>query len=563
MHRPIMGSMNAGSGGPTGGVGVTVAKPAVPSSTGLLGMVSENTAKTHAQSWADDTTTLGRTLNHSSFYYQANETFPVADTISPTPAPANLMITWFGWPDSEVNAGTRDAAITARAQALKDLNRPTFLRWDIEMNIESYGYEPVNAYDPAHGPTFISAWQRVYNLFQAVGATNVAFCWCPNDSGPADPHGWRAFYPGDAYVDWVAVDSYNWGTSNFPAPTTVWQSFYGAAHAFIDDWKANFGGAGGAAKPLMIGESSCYDGGGSKSWWYTDALGYLRSVGCKAFTLYNTNQSSSGLNWRFDTNAAATQAFKEIVQDPYWGGTDTKGSGYAAALLADTPHAYWKFNELTGTFTDSAVGAANPATLLGTVSTRGCPAMHGGMGPSYSAYGSGYISLGTLGNFGSSMGSGFTISFLYKHGGGTTPFTLLGILNTGTTTALWVNGNQDHIGNTAGKTYFSMRNEAGVQRYTDINTNIYDENWHLIQWVCNPGGVDIIWVDGAAVTPTASVAPAVGTFLDFGFNVFVGGRSNRGSVDSLWVAGCVDELAFYKSKLTTTRLGVHATALAT
>lgn len=601
-------------------------KPTVPTSKALLGMVSENTAVTHAQSWATDVATIGRTLDYGSFYYHASDPYPVSDTTSLVPAPANLMITWFGWPDSEVNAGTHDAAITTRAQALAALQVPIFLRWDIEMNIISYSYEPsttiaagsnsvalphtpVNVAATASfpssgtaligisgaattiaytsttsttfagatlgtgtmltgqgvfpgtaGTTFISAWQRVYGLFQAAGATNVAFVWCPNSNSPFDPNSWRQYYPGDAYVDWVGVDAYNFGNSATPAGST-WETIYQVLHLFVADWQGGFGGAGGSTKPLMIGEGASVEGGGSKPWWLTDFSGYLRTSGFKALTYYNTNQSSSGNNYRFDTSAASQAAFLEICNDPYFGGSSTKGSGFAAAVAADSPYAFWKLGETSGTFADGGSAGLTTAVTSGTM-TRGCVTRAPGCGYGASWYGSGYVDLGVCGTFGAAMSAGFTLEFEMKDGGSAVDTTLGGVLNTGSTTGLQVGLNQNHLGSNAGYTYFWMRNEAGAQHYLDTNQAIYDGLWHHIMWVCNPGGVDALYIDGATITPTATASPAAGTTANFGFDVFIGGRNNRGSIDQTSIGG-IANVALYKSKLSSTRATAHYTALTT
>jgi mannan endo-1,4-beta-mannosidase len=54
-------------------------------------------------------------------------------------------------------------------------------------------------------------FRHVHDIFEAQGidSAHLQFMWVPNCSGP-----YRAedFYPGDAYVDWVGLDGYNFGT---------------------------------------------------------------------------------------------------------------------------------------------------------------------------------------------------------------------------------------------------------------------------------------------------------------------------------------------------------------
>jgi Glycosyl hydrolase family 26 len=522
-----------------------------------LGLVSENTAVTHAQSWAADVAVLGRVSAWQSFYYHTSAAFPVADTTASVPAAGTLMITWFGWADSEVNAGQHDAEITARAVALKALGRPVILRWDIEMNITAWGYEATGA--AANGPSFVTAWRRVRGLFTAAGASNVAFAWTPNASSAFDPQSWRPYYPGDAYVDWVGVDGYNFGNSNVGGPTT-WQTAYQVFHAFTDDWKAGFGGLSGG-KPLLIGETGCFEGGGSKSWWYTDLSGFLRSTGFSGVTLFNTNQSPSGINWRWDTDAGATAAAAEIANDPWFGGnTSGPGGGYAAAVAATAPFAWWQLGELSGSLADSSGSGLTAATAGSTgTTTRGCVLKWPGAGYGLSCYSFGRADLGTLGSLGSSLTAGFTISFLFKDGNSGAQAAILGTLNTGTTTGLMIQANTDHtLAANAGRTTFWFRNEGGVQHWAEITGALYDGLWHHVTWVASPGGTDVVYVDGAAQALTSASNPAPGTTANFGFSLYLGARDNRGATDQPAIA-VFSHLALWKARLSAAQVaGLYA-----
>ncbi len=82
---------------------------------------------------------------------------------------------------------------------------------------------------------FVSAWRHIRTIFQQVGATNVAFVWCPASSG-VDP---GPYYPGDTSVDWIGIDGYDRsGTSTF---ATLFTDFY-------TQWV-------GHGKPMMVAET--------------------------------------------------------------------------------------------------------------------------------------------------------------------------------------------------------------------------------------------------------------------------------------------------------------------
>ena len=115
--------------------------------------------------------------------------------------------------------------ITARAQAVKTFGQKFFLRWGHEMNGNWYPWDGANnGANLAATTTFISAYRHIHDLFVAAGATNALWVFCPNvDSVPGDSwNQWQNYYPGDAYVDWMGFDGYNWGTVQ---TTSTWQTF--------------------------------------------------------------------------------------------------------------------------------------------------------------------------------------------------------------------------------------------------------------------------------------------------------------------------------------------------
>ncbi|MDO8601042.1 MAG: hypothetical protein Q7R73_05600 [bacterium] len=62
---------------------------------------------------------------------------------------------------------------------------------------------------------FVRAWQRVVDIFRGEGATNVAWLWVaisfPSGADSSRIDDVSGYYPGNAYVDWVGVDHYDFG----------------------------------------------------------------------------------------------------------------------------------------------------------------------------------------------------------------------------------------------------------------------------------------------------------------------------------------------------------------
>src|SRR5439155_22787595 len=124
------------------------------------------------------------------------------------------------WTLGRIISGTHDAYIQQWATAARNWGHPFFLRIYDEMNGTWYPWsEAVNSNQPGQ---FVQAWRHIHDIFTEVGATNVSWVWCPNTEYDGSLS-LNSLYPGDAFVNWVAIDSYNWGTN--PAKPAGWKSF--------------------------------------------------------------------------------------------------------------------------------------------------------------------------------------------------------------------------------------------------------------------------------------------------------------------------------------------------
>lgn len=137
----------------------------------------------------------------------------------------------------KIAQGTYNKYITNWATQLKNFlkgpdgvyntsdDRRVYLRLAHEMNGNWY---PWGASLGNNSPSdFISMWRGIKGLFdkQGLDANHVQWVWSVNNS---DVGGFAAesFYPGDAYVDWIAIDGYNWGASQ------TWSSWQGPSQVF-------------------------------------------------------------------------------------------------------------------------------------------------------------------------------------------------------------------------------------------------------------------------------------------------------------------------------------------
>jgi hypothetical protein len=220
--------------------------------------------------------------------------------------------------------GRYDSYITAWATGARDWGHPFFLRFDHEMNGNWYPWA-----EGQNGNTagqFAKAWRHVHDLFVAAGATNVTWVWSPVVEYP----GWTplaGLYPGDAYVDWVAMDGYNSGTN--PIQPDRWRSFdelFGPTYTSL--------GKLAPTKPIMIAETASTEIGGSKATWIKDALRILPVRFPKVDALVWFNSRAEGMDWPIGTSSGARSAFAAGIANSHYA-ANTFGALDRAPIKAD------------------------------------------------------------------------------------------------------------------------------------------------------------------------------------------------------------------------------------
>jgi hypothetical protein len=166
---------------------------------------------------------------------------PLQSVIAPIESASPNSVPMVSWnvpmTNDQITDGSEDAYIEAQAAAVKSYGKPVFIRPDWEMNATwSPGYDITGGVSPAQ---YVASWQHIYKLFS--GVTNAVFVWCPNSGDPTGQQA-SAWYPGDAYVDWIGLDSYpEFGSAN---------GFLASPDGAND--MANFAAEHG--KPLMLAE---------------------------------------------------------------------------------------------------------------------------------------------------------------------------------------------------------------------------------------------------------------------------------------------------------------------
>ena len=224
---------------------------------------------------------------------------------------ATPFITWEPWDPAAgaeqpayraatIARGAFDAYVDAWATRLAAWNGPVYLRMLHELNAAWYPWGVgVNGNTPED---LVAAWRHVRGRFDRAGAGNVRWVWCP-DAGPGETP-LAALYPGDEYVDWVALDGYNWGEVR---PETGWRSFEEIFGPAYDELGRLTG------RPLMVAETASSERGGDKAAWITNAFAALPERFPRVRALSWFNEATAGADWPVTSSAGALAAFAEAA----------------------------------------------------------------------------------------------------------------------------------------------------------------------------------------------------------------------------------------------------------
>lgn len=258
---------------------------------------------------------------------------------------------------TDVASGVYDTYITQTATAVKQLGYPIRISLAPEMNTDwtPWGIGKQGNTASSH----ITFWRHVVQKFRDVGATNVSWIWSPN----VQP--WNAqqlygsyaqIFPGDAYVDFIGLDGYNWGTSQ---SWSEWQSFDQIfSSSYNEITKAS-------SKNLLIMEIASTEQGGSKAAWISNIFAVLKNgyARVQGFSWFDINKET---DWRIISSVSAKQAFingyNDLGSTPTASPTTVTKPAIQPKSLVTTPEA--------NTTTSTATVVPNPVTTVTTDPTQ-------------------------------------------------------------------------------------------------------------------------------------------------------------------------------------------------
>jgi hypothetical protein len=287
------------------------------------------------------------------------------------------MITWEPWtsngrgfPLREIAAKRFDRYLRRAAGSARLWGRPLFVRFAQEMNGDWFPWGRGDDGDTARD--FRKAWKHVVDLFRFHGATNVIWVWSPNQDSGGDFQ-LAPFYPGDEWVDWVALDGFNFGGRvGWPSFTTLFASSYDRVAAITN-------------RPMMIAETGANEDGGDKAAWVLSALGREAPRFPRLRSVIWFDAARPEADFRIDSSTSSLRAFRHAASSPAFAASrgdllDTPASlsgGTLAPAEPDGGYGAPSFLErlrlkLHGAYLWLAVGLA----VLGALALAALVAMH-------------------------------------------------------------------------------------------------------------------------------------------------------------------------------------------
>jgi len=268
--------------------------------------------------------TVGRTASIFHTYAKGDQLFPTTDEMAmarEAGKPRILMLNWkvaYGTTWAKAASGAVDARIDREIAYLKaNFSEKFYL---------VIHHEPENDVDATAGSgntakDFAAMFRHVVDRFRAKGVTNAIFTLTYMSYEKWNNMSWwYDLYPGDAWVDWIALDAYvnaqpggfHNGDFNYLVNRTTDATKFPGYYKWVTTQHPN--------KPFMVSEWGVFEykaDPSKKAAIYAKVLQQLKALpAIKGLMYFDAPNPPGGGDTRVDSSPQALAEFKKIAADP-------------------------------------------------------------------------------------------------------------------------------------------------------------------------------------------------------------------------------------------------------
>jgi hypothetical protein len=190
---------------------------------------------------------------------------------------------------ARIAAGRYDGMIRRYAQSVRDFRCRVVISFGHEMNGWWYTWG-LPWTKPA---AFIAAWRHIHDIFAEEGASNVIWSWDPSHQYRYRATMASAWYPGNAYVNWVGIDGYLGSGQTFGQVFAT--QLRNIRHV--------------TSRPVYLAETGVA-GGPDESWQIAGLFAALKTYHLNGLVWFDLNRKQP---WRLEGRPAALAAYRRAV----------------------------------------------------------------------------------------------------------------------------------------------------------------------------------------------------------------------------------------------------------
>jgi beta-mannanase len=254
----------------------------------------------------------------ASYYYGFGDVFPgPIEHRFAAGGTRKVLVSWDMGPTrfTEWSSGRHDAYLDQIVAHAVTYPHDLYVRPWPEMNGDWQTFQPTPRGELPHGGTyaeFVAAWRHVVDYTRARGATNLKWVFNPTTDTYAETTPVAKIWPGDAYVDVLGLDGFNWGRDNTWGKWLSFKRIYTRQYRNLTAlsptdpvWVCEFG-----TKEPRKADGAPVDRRHSKAAWLRDALKHKGMPRIEVMIHFNEKKER---DWRIESSKDSVRMLRKLL----------------------------------------------------------------------------------------------------------------------------------------------------------------------------------------------------------------------------------------------------------